>query len=179
MSIVEQNTFAADVRTTEDGRKSVFDLLDRQGVTNAGRTWKRLCERYPEVVASCRYWKFPGAGQRETPVVDSAGWEKIESLLGQYYCRAEKKTSQQVFVYVIGDKKRKVCKIGISRDVKKRLGTIQVGYPWPLAIWAFVPYTNAEVIEKRLHLRFADFRLNGEWFHSSVFEMIEWSALGD
>ncbi|OLP15374.1 hypothetical protein BST81_26675 [Leptolyngbya sp. 'hensonii'] len=51
------------------------------GQKNPRKTWKRLCERYPEVVAKCYNLKFPGAGQRETPVTDRQGWAQVLGLL--------------------------------------------------------------------------------------------------
>ena len=81
MSIVEQNTFAADVRTTEDGKKSVLDLLRQQGVSNPSQCLKRIQVQYPEVLTTCDNFQFPGAGQRKTPVVDRDGWFQILGLL--------------------------------------------------------------------------------------------------
>jgi hypothetical protein len=79
--IVVQDTFAADVRTTEDGRKSVLDLLDRQGASNPSQCLKRIQAEYPEVLTFCYNFKFPGKGQKNTPVVSRDNWNYILGLL--------------------------------------------------------------------------------------------------
>jgi hypothetical protein len=76
------------------------------------------------------------------------------------------------------DRKRKVCKIGVSNNPDKRLQTVQVGYPWDLKMHRYVKIANAVDIEKKLHNRFADFRLNGEWFSSQVIDLIDWGEIG-
>jgi hypothetical protein len=43
--------------------------------------WQRLIEAYPEVVSLCDNLKFPGAGQRLTPVTNEAGWRRIVTVL--------------------------------------------------------------------------------------------------
>lgn len=74
--------FGAEVRLTKDGRISVYDgIVFTTGDTNPRKTWKRLNEQYPEVVAKCYNFKFPGRGQRETPVADLEGFTEILVLL--------------------------------------------------------------------------------------------------
>lgn len=80
----------ASIRRTSDGRCSVYDLLSVSGEQKSPRkVWQRLKEGYPEVVTKCHYFKFPGRGQRETPVTDKEGWLYILGLLpgvmGQKY----------------------------------------------------------------------------------------------
>jgi hypothetical protein len=81
MSIVSSLSFDNDsIRTTEDGRMSVFDFIRVVGGQKGEReVYNRLSVRYPEVVTYCHNFKFPGKGQRETPV---AGKEGILYILG-------------------------------------------------------------------------------------------------
>lgn len=61
----------ADVRVTEDRRFSVFDILIALDVATSKDVrmmLKRIMAANPEVVTACDYFKFPGRGQRETPV---------------------------------------------------------------------------------------------------------------
>jgi hypothetical protein len=48
-----------------------------------------LSRAYPEVLAKCENFQFPGRGQRRTPVTDRKGWAQILALLpgvvGQAY----------------------------------------------------------------------------------------------
>jgi len=74
------------------------------------------------------------------------------------------------FVYLIGDLTRGVCKIGISVKPKLRLRSLQVAYPYPLAVLATVVGTSQ--LELGLHDQFKELRLEGEWFkiHSDIFK---------
>ena len=76
------------IRVTEDGRFSVFDVLvafvteyeamqgrDRQ--INPRQVYKSITERNSEVVHFVDNYKFPGKGQRETPVANEEGIYKI------------------------------------------------------------------------------------------------------
>jgi hypothetical protein len=60
---------AGDIRVTSVGQPSVFDMIRvLGGQKNPRDTWANLVEKYPEVVGKCDNLKFPGRGQRETPV---------------------------------------------------------------------------------------------------------------
>ena len=60
---------------------SIYDLIRVCGHKNPRDAWKRLCDKYPEVVAYSDNLKFPGSGQRETPVTDKSGLLYILGLL--------------------------------------------------------------------------------------------------
>lgn len=66
------------------------------------------------------------------------------------------------YVYVVGNINAKICKIGFSTNVFKRISGIQTGCPIPLEIICVVHGTIE--IEKKLHKKYKDFRMNGEWF---------------
>lgn len=65
-------------------------------------------------------------------------------------------------VYLIGNKKENLVKIGVSQDVKKRLKELQRVWSSPLEIIATKRGSFDE--EKRLHRQFSRFRRQGEWF---------------
>lgn len=65
-------------------------------------------------------------------------------------------------VYVIGAEGSSVVKIGHAGDVPKRLREIQVGNPVALSTLWVTP--GSRPLESKLHVRFARFRLQGEWF---------------
>lgn len=69
------------------------------------------------------------------------------------------------FVYFISDGEN--TKIGIAKDMNKRLNSLQVGNPKKLKIVSFIPCVtenSARKIEKFLHNSFQCCRLEGEWF---------------
>lgn len=73
-----------EIRATTDGRFSVFDVLVAFGCypnkDTARITFNRISEANPEVRAFCSDIKFPGRGQRETPVADKEGIYQILML---------------------------------------------------------------------------------------------------
>jgi hypothetical protein len=70
--------------------------------------------------------------------------------------------SEGGFVYVIGQANGSVVKIGTTMDLKHRLGGLQNGHPYRLAIrWSCLG--NVE-LESHLHRAFDALRLEGEWF---------------
>lgn len=66
-------------------------------------------------------------------------------------------------LYVIGNKSKDVCKIGISTNPDKRLKQLQTGCPYKLSILAIVKGMDYES-ERNLHKRYSEYRINGEWF---------------
>ncbi len=89
MTVIPELNNAA-IRRTADGKCSVYDLISVVGGQKSPRkAWERLRERHSEVVKKCHNFKFPGRGQRETPVTDREGWAYILGLLpgvvGQKY----------------------------------------------------------------------------------------------
>lgn len=60
---------SGDIRVTAEGQPSVFDMIRvLGGQKNPREVWNRLIWTHPEVVGKCDNLKFPGPGQRETPV---------------------------------------------------------------------------------------------------------------
>lgn len=72
------------IRVTDDGRFSVFDVLVAFGVAdkkqNAQVVYNRIVASNSEVSTFCSNFKFPGRGQRETPVANEEGIYQILML---------------------------------------------------------------------------------------------------
>lgn len=81
------------VRVNEHGQASVIDVLmcvcftgDNGKLTltarvNASKYYQRLCSEYDEVKTFCLNFRFPGPGQRDTPVAGRKGMIRIIQLL--------------------------------------------------------------------------------------------------
>lgn len=69
---------------------------------------------------------------------------------------------QESVVYVIGDGRSGVVKIGTTSNLRKRLKALQTGSAYELRVlWSF----GGDVrLEEHLHRRYKDLRLEGEWF---------------
>lgn len=72
-----------EIRVVGDGRFSVYDVLVAFHVTDkahTAETLNRIADKYPEVRDFCVNFKFPGRGQRETPVTDEERMYQILML---------------------------------------------------------------------------------------------------
>ena len=65
-------------------RISVIDVVEAitgQVKSNAGKTLERVKESHPEVYPNLINYRFPGRGQRDTPIADVRGIVEIVMLL--------------------------------------------------------------------------------------------------
>ena len=65
-------------------------------------------------------------------------------------------------VYFIADLTHKVVKIGKAKNVSNRLAQIKTNYPYKLEV--LLEIEGYEALEKSLHFKFRNFKLEGEWF---------------
>ncbi len=71
-----------EIRVTSDERYSVFDVVEViGGKKNPWDAWNALSEQFPEVLGKVEDFKFPGRGQRLTPVTNKEGLLYIIGLL--------------------------------------------------------------------------------------------------
>ena len=67
------------------------------------------------------------------------------------------------------------CKIGQSDAPEKRFATLQTGSPHKMSLMLTLPGGYAE--EQRLHARFAERRVRGEWFLLSIEDIREMALM--
>lgn len=82
------------------------------------------------------------------------------------------------FVYFITD--GKFIKIGVAKDVLKRMSALQTSNPKKLKLVCVIPCkseNDAHKLEKKLHSCYARFRTNGEWF--SIVDYIDVNLFSD
>ena len=84
LTIFEFNYGGSTVRSTDDRRFSVYDVLVAFGVadkpSNAKNVYDRLAASNLELTTICSKFKFPGRGQRDTPVATEEGIYQILML---------------------------------------------------------------------------------------------------
>ena len=82
-----------------------------------------------------------------------------------------------VYVYFIREIRNKkknrygATKIGVARNIAKRLDALQTANPRELELVVAIPFDNrmqALSVEKKLHHQFRKFRIRGEWFHGEL-----------
>lgn len=70
------------------------------------------------------------------------------------------------YIYFIRDELGHI-KIGIAKNIKKRFDTIQTYNPMRLEVYRTLEIENMQIaskLEKILHTKFKEYRLQGEWF---------------
>lgn len=79
------------------------------------------------------------------------------------------------YLYVIGNDSNRQ-KIGFSKDVEKRLISLQTGNPDKLRIHHKIecPHDRTRLLEKKIHLELSYKKLKGEWFGMSPQEASEY-----
>lgn len=65
-----------------------------------------------------------------------------------------------VYVLHAGDR----YKIGMTSNLRKRIGQLQTGTPHPIEIVTIIPAARPAELEAELHARYAAKRVHGEWF---------------
>ena len=98
-------------KTSENpARISVIDVVAAitghrsNGSSNAAVIFMRLNNDHPEVTTNCSDLKFPGRGQRKTPLASVRGIvEIIMLLLGQHAARVRRQAAELLVRYLGGD----------------------------------------------------------------------------
>ena len=77
-----------------------------------------------------------------------------------------------MFVYFIQARNSKgPIKIGVAKDVERRLDSLQTANYQKLKIITVIlckSEANAYEMEKKLHHRFREYRIRGEWFSAKI-----------
>lgn len=122
-----------------------------------------VCNCPNEVVLE-EYWKIFGERPKIPSPEDKNKWEPKKKT-NRVIKPKNIMVSSGGTVYVVGNLEHKVCKIGFSKQPKKRLAQIQTGCPFPVVMLAM--FKGTMKTEKMLHRKYQayKFRNNGEWFH--------------
>ena len=100
---------AVRIRKTDENppRISIIDVVEAitgQAKNNAGKTLERIKESYPEVSPNWRNFRFPGRGQRNTPIADVRGVVEIIMLLpGHTAARVRRQAAELLCRWLGGD----------------------------------------------------------------------------
>ena len=117
---------ALQIRKTreEPPRISVIDLataITQKDATNAARDVGAVRERHPEVSQNLSDFKFPGRGQRETPVANIRGAVELVLLLpGRHAAQVRRQAASLLVRYLGGDIAlvNEVCRIrGLQEEL--------------------------------------------------------------
>ena len=76
-----------------------------------------------------------------------------------------------MYVYFIQAGRKGAIKIGVARNIDRRIDCMQTGNPFKLRLLAAIPCqsrTQALDLERKIHERFARQRVRGEWFQNNI-----------
>jgi hypothetical protein len=79
-----------------------------------------------------------------------------------FYKEVDSTSNSNRFIYIL--KSDKYYKIGIAKDVAKRIRELQTGNPIKIALVSAAFFENAPQFEKKLHEAFSEYWTHGEWF---------------
>jgi len=112
-------------KTAEDPpRVSMFDLIaviTGPGTDNARNYWVRFQAAHPEVATESSNFKFPGRGQRDTPVIGARGAVEIVLLLPGKAAASFRKGTADVIVRFLGGDPRIVDELAANRVLQQQL----------------------------------------------------------
>ena len=114
------------IRKTDDTppRIGIYDVIS--AVTgldgnHAGKTYRDLMQHHPEVHSTGVNFKFPGRGQRETPVTDAKGIVEIVMMLPGKRAATVRRQAAEILVRYMGGDVSLVAEIERNRAVQQAL----------------------------------------------------------
>jgi hypothetical protein len=88
---------------------------------NCVNLWQRLSDQFPEVTTLSSNFKFPGRGQRDTPVTDAEGITQIIMLLPGRAAAIARQSAASVVVRYLGGDTSLVQEIMANRNMQAQL----------------------------------------------------------
>ena len=123
LAAVSQGNLGQIRKTSENPpRISVYDTITAlTGVRNPRDSWADLQMSFPEVVGNTDYFKFPGQGQRETPVTDARGIVEIVMILPGKAAASVRKQFASILVRYLGGDLSLVEEVASNRLAQESL----------------------------------------------------------
>ena len=118
-------------RTSETPpRVSIYDVIATTfGMKNPHDSWLSLCREHNEVLGLTENFKFPGRGQRDTPVTDAKGIVQIIMLLPSRAAAPIRAKAADVLVRYLGGDSSLVPEIQANRERQEHLAQEQPDHP--------------------------------------------------
>lgn len=99
---------------------------------------------------------------------------------GKKYCQGNlvqniiiTKGQKQSGVYIVAVRDSNLYKIGVTKDIEKRLYQLQTGNPYEFYLTEFFPTPKSRELESLLHKKFKLNRYKREWFKLTGEEVLE------
>ena len=125
LAALSQGNLGQIRKTSENPpRISVLDVIKvitGLSLNNAYNVFQRVIEAFPEVSTEISYFKFPGQGQRETPVTDARGIVEIVMVLPGRAAKSVRKEAASVLVRYLGGDLSLVEEVAANRLAQESL----------------------------------------------------------
>ena len=140
-------------------------------------------EGYQQAIKDVTAYKVSKTEAKKFSLIE---WKKFEDEYYEDFCTAPQATKYSFhiekkpelkFIYIIRMKKKGITfeeelrykegsffKIGITRNLRSRLQSLQTSSPVPLEVFFKYRSHHAETIETKLHDHFKESNTSGEWF---------------
>ena len=107
----------------------VISFVTGKDSNHSAIAMKRLYESYPEVTSIVSNFKFPGKGQRDTPVADARGIWKIITLLPGKAAATFRDKSGDVMIRFLGGDESLIAEIRGNRELQETLAVTNPDHP--------------------------------------------------
>jgi hypothetical protein len=185
--IAAQYGFPLAHKDHDDGRRyyAVQDWIAgvAQPASHPGQFWNEMKKRYSYLVSLCQ--KLPyRASDGKSYQMDHAQAEGLIEIARRMaretgIARAvlegtppSQGKATGVYIFSIWEMPG-YYKIGVSKDVQRRLADYNTAMPFTVVLEYWVEYSNYRFVEKLLHKRFRNRRIKGEWFMLSDDEVTQ------
>ena len=146
----------AGISVAERERREAQDARIEQARTGPSASWDQMREAIADAMQAVDYASMLAARR-----VDGAALDEVRALK-----RKLRKVERQAFggsqVYVIKRKGARLVKIGVTRQLERRMRALATGAGAELELLVAFPGERED--EQVLHDRFAAYRKRGEWF---------------
>lgn len=161
-----------------EGRRLTPEQAQRFGSKGAAANVQRMMEKFVKrrmpTLEATKIWTDPDLATLSNHAVlrRMPGWTQRAAYrhigprgLAKGRPRADGSLSERSrpgFIYFLQNGRRKIIKIGFTRDHGGRFTSLQMANPDELKVLATIRGTR--LLEAELHKRFAKFNVRGEWF---------------
>jgi hypothetical protein len=123
-----------DIRVTNQNpfKASVIDVISAvtsKDTKHSADAFSNLLKRFPEVSQSVGVFKFPGRGQRDTPVADARGIWKIITLLPGKAAAIFRDKSGDVMIRFLGGDESLISEIRANKAMQEEIAVNDPNHP--------------------------------------------------
>jgi len=175
--ILLPHSFLSGLQNQERQMKDIIEYIHGNPHANKGTIVSAFVDKYSSrsirlFLSDCQWLTVErGANNASLYSITPDAYELAISELGAVASEKIADNSESRFIYGIQIVGEQPIKVGIARNLRKRIDMLQVGHYKKYVIVFAALTTDFYRIEKELHLLFADKRIGGEWFNITASDL--------